>query len=103
MMKALSVLLSLVILLLSAVPCNDQDDLALQQPPTLVIQVDQPSAVGFDICNPFFFCHTGHNAFVQSESIFVDFQVSPVPLFSENPVFIDVSVYHPVWHPPEKA
>ena len=103
MMKALSVLLSLVILLLSAVPCNDQDDLALQQPQTLVIQVDQPSAVGLDICNPFFFCHTGHNAFVQSESIFVDFQVSPVPLFSENPVFIDVSVYHPVWHPQKKA
>ncbi|HFB61924.1 MAG TPA: hypothetical protein ENJ69_02960 [Bacteroidetes bacterium] len=103
MIKALSVILSLVILMLSAVPCNDQDDLAVQQTQTLVISIDQPTAAGFDICNPFFFCHTGHSAFVQSESFFIDFQVSTVRLFSENPVFTDVSVYHPVWHPPKKA
>ena len=103
MKKVLSVILSLVILVLSSVPCNDQDDLAVQQTQTLVIQVDQPTAAGFDICNPFFFCHTGHNAFVQSVSFFIDYQVSPVRLFSENPVFTDVSVYHPIWHPPKKA
>ena len=103
MIKALSVILSLVILMLSAVPCNDQDDLAVQQTNTLIISVDQTTAAVFDICNPFFFCHTGHSAFVQSERFIIDFQVSPIPLFSENLVFNDISVYHPVWHPPKKA
>ncbi len=103
MKKVLSVILSLIILTLSAVPCSDQDDILATQNQTVILTMEQAPASTFDICNPFFFCHTGHNAFVQSESFFIDFQVSPVRLFSENPIFIDVSVYHPVWHPPKKA
>lgn len=101
MIKALSVILSLVILILSVVPCNDQDDLAVQQTQTLVISIDHTLDAGFDICNPFFFCHTGHSSFVQSNSFFTKFLTSPVRLFSENPVFTDITVYHPVWHPPK--
>jgi len=97
----LSVILSFVILVLSAVPCNDQDDLAVQQTQTQVISVDQTTFAGFDICNPFFFCHTGHSAFVQSDSFFMEFLTSPVRLFSENLIFTDISVYQPVWRPPK--
>ncbi len=101
MMKLLSVILSLVILVLSAVPCNDEDDLIMQQSQTLVISADQTAAAGFDICNPFFFCHTGHNAFVQSGSLMTTFISSPVQVFSENPVFTDIIFYSPVWRPPK--
>jgi hypothetical protein len=101
MIKFWSVILSLVILVLSAVPCNDQEDFVTQQNQTMVITLDQTAAAGFDICNPFFFCHTGHSAFVQSNSFFTEFLTSPVRLFSENPIFTDVAVYHPIWHPPK--
>jgi len=103
MKKLFAVILSLVILALSAVPCSDQNDILTQQTQTMVLSVEQSPNSIFDVCNPFFFCHTGHSVFVQSESFFIDFQVSPVRLFSENPVFRDVSVYHPIWHPPKKA
>jgi len=99
--RVLSVILSLVILVLSAVPCNDQDDIMATQNQTVILTVEHAPVSAFDICNPFFFCHTGHSAFVQSNSFFTEFLTSPVPLFSGNPVFTDITVYHPIWHPPK--
>jgi hypothetical protein len=99
--SVLSVILSLVILVLSAVPCNDQDDIMATQNQTVILTVEQAPASAFDICNPFFFCHTGHNAFIQSESFFTEFLSSPVCLFSENPIFTDIILYYPIWHPPK--
>ncbi len=101
MIKLLSVILSLVILVLSAVPCNDQDDVSLQQNQTMVFNTDQTGVSGFDICNPFFFCHTGHSAFVQSGNFVMEFISSPVRLASEKLVLVNIPVYSPIWHPPK--
>jgi len=101
MKKVLSVILSLMILVLSAVSCSDQDDMSAQQGQTVVLSVEQAPAFAFDICNPFFFCHTGHSAFVQSDAFFMEFISSPVRLVSENPIFVDIPVYTPIWHPPK--
>ncbi len=101
MKKVFAVILSLTILVLSAVSCTDQDDFASRQSKTVVLSVEQSPDSVFDFCNPFFFCHTGHNAFVQPEVSFMDFSSSPVRLISENPVFIDIPVYRPIWHPPK--
>ena len=103
MKKLFAAILSLVILVLSAVPCSDQEDMLTQQTQTMAPSVEQSPGSIFDVCNPFFFCHTGHSAFVQSEASFMEFTSTPVRLVSENPVFTDISVYHPVWHPPKKA
>lgn len=101
MKKIFAVILSLTILVLSAVPCSDQNDMPAQQTQTTVLGIGEfPNAV-FDICNPFFFCHTGHSAFVQSETSFIEFTSSPVRLISENPVFVDIWIYSPVWRPPK--
>jgi len=101
MIKLLSVILSLVILVLSAVSCNDADDMAIQQTQTLTIGADHTVVAGFDICNPFFFCHTGHSAFVQSENFVMEFISTPVRMASEKLIFVNIPVYSPVWHPPK--
>ena len=101
MKKVLSVILSLIILTLSAVPCSDQDDIMATQNQTVMLTVEQAPASAFDICNPFFFCHTGHNAFVQSENIVMEFISSSVRHFSEDPIFMDITLYYPIWHPPK--
>ncbi len=101
MKKVFAVILSLTILVLSAVPCSDQNDMPGQQTQTMVLSVEQSSGFAFDICNPFFFCHTGNSAFVQSDASFMEFISTPVRLFSENPVFVDIPVYSFIWHPPK--
>jgi hypothetical protein len=101
MKKVFAAILSLIILVLSAVPCSDQDDMPTQQSQTVMLSVEQPQDAIFDSCNPFFFCHTGHNAFVQSEVSFMEFISNPVSLFSEKPVFANIPVYTLVWHPPK--
>ena len=101
MKKVLSVILSLIILALSTVSCSDQDDMPEPQSQTVVLSVQHSPDVSFDICNPFFFCHTGHNAFVQSENFVMEFISSPVRLTAENPIFIYISVFTPIWHPPK--
>ncbi len=93
MKKIFAVILSLTILVLSVVPCSDQNDMPVQQTQTMALSIGQSSNAAFDSCNPFFFCHTGHNAFVQSEVSFMDFTSTPVRLISENPIFIDIPVY----------
>ncbi|GMT46150.1 MAG: hypothetical protein IEMM0006_1982 [bacterium] len=101
MKKIFAVILSLVILALSAVPSSDQEDMLTQQTQTMALSVEQSPGSIFDVCNPFFFCHTGHSAFVQSEVSFMEFTSTPVRLVSENPVFVDIPVYTLVWHPPK--
>jgi len=101
MKKLFAVILSLVILALSAVPCSDQNDILTQQTQTMVLSVEQSPNSIFDVCNPFFFCHTGHSVFVQSEVSFMEFTSTPVRLVSENPVFVDISVHSLIWHPPK--
>jgi len=101
MKKIFAVILSLTILVLSAVPCNDQNDMPVQQTQTMVLSIEQSPNAAFDSYNPFFFCHTGHSAFVQSEVSFMEFTTSPVRLISENPVFVDIPVYSLIWHPPQ--
>ncbi len=101
MKKVFAVILSLTILVLSAVSCTDQDDFAGRQSQTALLTIEQSPDFAFDVCNPFFFCHTGHNAFVQSEASFMEFTSTPVSLFSEKPVFVDIPVYSLIWHPPK--
>lgn len=101
MKRVFAVILSLMILVLSAVPCSDQEDIPAQQSQTTVLSIEHSPDLAFDFCNPFFFCHTGHNAFVQSEDSFMAFISSPVRLISEKPVFVDMPVYSLFWHPPK--
>jgi len=101
MKKVLSVILSLMILVLSAVPCSDHDDMSAQQNQIVILTVEQSPGFAFDICNPFFFCHTGHSAFVQSDASFMEFISSPVRLATENPAIKDIPVYHSIWQPPK--
>ncbi len=101
MKKIFAVILSLTILVLSAVPCTDEDDFAGRQSQTVTLSVAQSAEAVFDVCNPFFFCHTGHNAFVQSDLSFMEFTSTPIRLISENLSFIDIWIYSPVWRPPK--
>ncbi len=101
MKKSIAVILSVIILVLSAVSCSDMDDFAGQQNQTVMLTVEQSSGSVLDICNPFFFCHTGHNAFVQSEKFVMEFIFSPVRLPTENSVFDAIPVYTPIWNPPK--
>jgi len=101
MKKVFAVILSLMILVLSAVPCSDQDDFTGRQSETVMLSITQSADSVFDVCNPFFFCHTGHHAFVQSDLSFMEFISSPVRLISEKPVFVDIPVYSLIWHPPK--
>ncbi len=101
MKKVFAVLLSLTILVLSAIPCTDEDDFVRQQSQTVTLSMAQSADTVLDVCNPFFFCHTGHSAFVQSEASFMEFNSTPVRLISENPVFVDIPVYSLIWHPPK--
>ena len=101
MKKLFAVILSLVILVLSAVPCSDRDNMLTQQTQTITLSVEQSPNSIFDVCNPFFFCHTGHSAFVQSEASFMEFITTPVRLISEKPVFVDIPVLSLIWHPPK--
>jgi len=100
MKNVFAVILSFVILMLSAVSCTDHDGLVFAGDSMEVLSTGH-SMNTLELCNPFFFCHSGHSTFVQSDTFLVEYTSTPVMLISENTVFIDISLYAPVWHPPK--
>ncbi len=101
MKKALSLILSMLILILSAVPCNDEADGLTSSSPDIVLTVQHAPDAAFDICNPFFFCHTGHSAFMPAENFLISFHSITIRLFTEPLVFHMIPVRHAIWQPPK--
>ncbi len=101
MKKVFSVILSLMILVLSAVPCNDRADESFSSSPQVILTVQHTPDTAFDVCNPFFFCHTGHSVFVPAENFLVTFTSTSIRLFPEPLVFTKIPVQHSIWQPPK--
>ena len=99
MQKALALILSIIILVLSAVPCDEHDESMVPQSENIVLSIDHTH--GADFCNPFFFCHPGHNAFVNPDNFYLSFTISKILVKSQNPYFIETEFLSPVRNPPK--
>ncbi len=100
MKKALAVILSLIILFLSAIPCDEHDENLVKQG-TETVLLDGNAHLHIDVCNPFFFCHSGHNAFVGSGTFVISYFVNKVFVQNQNPYFVETDFSTPVWNPPK--
>lgn len=100
-MKFFACILSIYILVLTAMPCCDKpDDIALQKTEMSPRTNNLPSQ-DIDLCSPFCPCNCCSSPKIQQESMVVC-ESSPVEhkYFAELTVKLISSVIVPVWQPP---
>ena len=101
-MRVLAVMLSVYILVMSGIPCNDNHDTHHSSGDIRTeIAVDLHGHDAADLCNPFFFCHAGHHTFVSGEfnSSHVKTDFSEISII--NPQNYHYSVAFSIWNPPK--
>jgi len=100
-MRIFAAILTVYILVLSGIACEDHDEGDFgPNSASVEISVDLHHLADTDICNPFFFCHSGHHTFVGEE---IHFSQLKADYFLLTETFITdyyFSVFNPIWIPP---
>lgn len=101
-MRIFAAILSVYILVLSGIACDDHHEGDLGPgSATMELSMDLQHSADADICNPFFFCHSGHHTFVRVEIHFPKLKVDYYLLTGFFTIDYHFSVSNPIWNSPQ--
>ncbi len=102
MIRIIAAILSVYILILSGIACEDHHDSDFASGSlSLELSADMHDHSGADICNPFFFCHAGHHTFVGEEIYTSQIKTDYSELSEFFKPDYKYSICISIWNPPK--